>query len=440
MEVHANLVSDVTISKWKILLIYCIVSFFLIFEMAIQVSPSVMSTQLMHDLNIGAFGLGLMSGIYFYTYAGMQIPTGLLFDRYNPRIIITLSILICTLGTLIFSFANNIYIGAIARLLMGSGSAFAFVAVLVVSADLFKSTYFATMTGITQMLGAMGAILGQMPVSTLVNTIGWRETLLIISAIGIVLSIIVWTLLKYEKHQPTRNVNRSSNISLSLKQIITQPQTWYLAAYSCLLWAPMSSFASLWGIPYLTTVNHFNPTTAAFLCSLMWFGLAIGSPILGIISTLLNNRVLPLIVTSSMGITAFGLLLHFNFSQTAVGILLFFAGIACTGQTLCFTLAKDNNHSAVRGTAIAFNNMAVVVSGALFQPIIGKVIEIGHQNTIAYDANNYKNGVYIIFAAYILAFITALFFIKESDEEKPNAKITLAPNLNSVMSGAFSKR
>lgn len=429
MEIHSNLTSNVTMSKWKILLIYCIVSFFLIFEMAIQVSPSVMSTQLMRDLNIGAFGLGLMSGIYFYTYAGMQIPTGLLFDRYNPRVIITLSILMCALGTLIFSFANNIFIGSIARLLMGSGSAFAFVAVLVVTADLFKSKYFATMTGITQMLGALGAILGQMPVSILVNTIGWRETLLVISVIGIILSIIVWTLLKYEKHNPHHHANRSSNISLSIKQIISQPQTWYIAVYSCLLWAPMSSFASLWGVPYLTTVNHFSQNTSAFLCSLMWLGLAIGSPIVGIISTLLNNRVLPLIVTSSMGITAFGLLLHFNFSQTAVGVLLFFGGVACTGQALCFTLVKDNNPISIRGTAIAFNNMAVVVSGALFQPIIGKVIELGHQNTIMYDANNYKNGVYIIFAAYILAFITALFFIKESDEEKLNTKTKSMRNL-----------
>ncbi len=430
MEIHAHSVSNVTISKWKVLLIYCIVSFFLIFEMAIQVSPSVMSTQLMRDLNIGAFGLGLMSGIYFYTYAGMQIPTGLLFDRYNPRIIITLSILMCTLGTLLFSFANNIFIGSIARLLMGSGSAFAFVAVLVVSADLFKSKYFATMTGIAQMLGAMGAILGQMPVSALVNKIGWRETLLVISFIGIVLSIIVWTLLKYEKHSLHHHSNKSHNISLNLKQIISQPQTWYLAAYSCLLWVPMSSFASLWGVPYLTTVNHFSQNTSAFLCSLMWFGLAIGSPILGIVSTLLNNRVLPLIVTSSMGITVFGLLLHFNFSQTAVGILLFFAGVACTGQALCFTLAKDNNPISIRGTAIAFNNMAVVVSGAIFQPIIGKVIELGHQNTINYDVAHYKNGVYIIFITYILAFIIALFFIKESDEEKV---ITKAKFTNRVL-------
>lgn len=415
---NTHSIFNVSISKWKILSIYFIVSFFLIFEMAVQVSPSVMSNQLMQDLNIGAFGLGLMSGIYFYTYTAMQIPTGLLFDRYNPRVIITLSILTCVLGTLLFSFANNIIIGSVARLLMGSGSAFAFVAVLVVTADLFKSKYFAIMTGITQMLGGLGAILGQMPINALVNMIGWRETLLIISIVGIVLALMVWTLLKYEKNHVPYKSTQTLNTRTSLKQIMVQPQTWYLAIYSCLLWAPMSSFASLWGVPYFTAVNHFNPYTSAFLCSLMWLGLAIGSPIVGIISTLFNNRILPLIVTSSMGITAFGLLLNFNFSQTAVGVLLFFAGVACTGQTLCFTLAKNNNHHSVRGTAIAFNNMAVVISGAIFQPLIGKIIELGNNHSSTYDASHYQHGVYIIFATYVLAFITALFFIKESVEKR----------------------
>ncbi len=96
------------ISNSKAILLYGVVSFFLFFEMAIQVSPSVMSSQLMNDLHMGSFGLGIMSSVYFYSYTAMQLPSGLLFDRYNPRIIITLSILVCALGTLLFAIANNI--------------------------------------------------------------------------------------------------------------------------------------------------------------------------------------------------------------------------------------------------------------------------------------------------------------------------------------------
>src|SRR5579871_2693243 len=208
-------------SNLKTLLLYGIVSFFLFFEMAVQVSPSVMATQLMHDLNLGAFGLGLMSGVYFYTYTAMQIPSGVLFDKYNPRVIITLAILICTLGTLLFSYANGIFLGSVARLLMGTGSAFAFVAVLVVTADLFKAKYFAMMTGITQMLAAFGAMAGQMPISILVNMVGWRHTLWILVLIGLLLTVVVWKLLKYEKQSHLdHTAYPQASIKVSLKRII----------------------------------------------------------------------------------------------------------------------------------------------------------------------------------------------------------------------------
>jgi len=411
-----NSILQAQFSNWKAILLYSVVSFFLFFEMAVQVSPSVMATQLMHDLNIGAFGLGVMSGVYFYTYTAMQIPSGVLFDRYNPRTIITLSILVCTIGTLLFSLANNIYLGSIARLLMGSGSAFAFVAVLVVTADLFKAKYFAMMTGITQMLAAFGAMAGQMPISVLLTYVGWRYTLWILVVIGIVLAIVVWTLLKYERGRGAAHpVEDRADIKTSLKKIISDRQTWYIALYACLLWTPMSSFASLWGVPFLISADHLGQTTAAFLCSFMWLGLALASPLLGIFSTAINNRVFPLFVSALIGAIAFGMILECHLSLITLGVLLFFAGAACSGQALSFTLVKENNSSAVKATAIAFNNMAVVISGAVFQPLIGKLIESGHVagSAMMDNPDHFKQGLYLVLAAYIIAFVISLRFIKQ---------------------------
>lgn len=411
-----NSILETRVSNRKAILLYSVVSFFLFFEMAVQVSPSVMATQLMHDLNIGTFGLGVMSGVYFYTYTAMQIPSGVLFDRYNPRTIITLSILVCTLGTLLFSLANNIYLGSLARLLMGSGSAFAFVAVLVVTADLFKAKYFAMMTGMTQMLAAFGAMAGQMPISVLLTYVGWRYTLWILVVIGIVLAIVVWTLLKYERDRGAAHpVEDRADIKTRLKKIILDHQTWYIALYACLLWTPMSSFASLWGVPFLISADHLEQTTAAFLCSFMWLGLALASPLLGIFSTAIKNRVFPLFVSALIGAIAFGMILECHFSLITLGVLLFFAGAACSGQALSFTLIKENNSSAVKATAIAFNNMAVVISGAVFQPLIGKLIESGHTAgpTIMDNPNHFKQGLFLVLAAYIIAFVISLGFIKE---------------------------
>jgi MFS family permease len=350
-----------------------------------------------------------MSSVYFYTYTAMQIPSGLLFDRYDPKIIITLSILVCTAGVVFFAFAKNIYFGAIARLLMGTGSAFAFVAVLVVTADLFEAKYFALMTGVTQMLAALGAMAGQMPVSALVLSVGWRHTLFILAALGIALAFLVWKTLDYGKSSPlTQHSQKSMNVLAGIKKIIRNPQTPYVALYACLLWAPMSSFASLWGVPFLMNADHLGQNSAAFLCSLMWLGLALASPLLGWLSTVFENKVLFLVISALAGVISFGLILKLNLSVFMLGGLLFLAGAACSGQALSFAVVKENNEYSLRATAIAFNNMAVVISGALFQPLIGKLIEPASLGIL-----DISRGLWVVFGAYVGAFLLALFFIKE---------------------------
>src|SRR3990167_1541026 len=156
--------SNQQFSVKKSLTLYFIASAFLIFEMAVQVSPSVMTTQLMQHLQMSVFGLGIMSGCYFYSYTAMQIPSGILLDRFNPRFVMVSAILTCVLGCVLLGSASTMLMACFARLLMGFGSAFAFVSVLVVTAGLFSSRHFAVMTGMTQMLAALGAMSGQLPV------------------------------------------------------------------------------------------------------------------------------------------------------------------------------------------------------------------------------------------------------------------------------------
>lgn len=124
-KINMNEESNVSIKK--AFLMYLIASLFLFFEMAVQVSPSVMTTQLMHDLQIGVVGLGFMSGCYFYSYTAMQLPSGVLFDRLNPRLVIVVSIITCVLGNVFLGMSTNLLLACFARILMGFGSAFAFV-------------------------------------------------------------------------------------------------------------------------------------------------------------------------------------------------------------------------------------------------------------------------------------------------------------------------
>jgi MFS family permease len=389
---------------------YFIVALFLFFEMGVQVSPSIMTGQLKHAMGIGSFGLGLMSGFYFYTYTAMQIPSGMLFDRCNPRHIITLSIFVCSLGCLAFGLSTNIYLGSLSRMLMGFGSAFAFIAVLVVTADLFASRHFALITGITQMLAAFGAICGQMPLSYAVVHLGWRHTMFLLAIIGAALAVLVWLMLNYKKDLIDQcSYDDTQKQPHRFSQVLKNKQSWVIALYACLLWAPMSGFASLWGVPFLQTVYHFSQHDAALVCSLMWLGLALASPFLGWISTMTGSRVWPLSLSALLGSLAFGALIAFHMSPVIAAILVFLSGAACSGQALSFTSVKEMNTSRQQATAIAFNNMAVVISGAIVQPLLGRMLDFhGHA------AHHYRMSMIVVLAVYVLAFLVAAFFIRES--------------------------
>jgi MFS family permease len=409
----------------KRIFIYFMTALFLFYEMALQVSPSVMAPDLIRDLSLSTFQLGLMSSVYFYTYTAMQIPSGLLFDHFHPRFLVPAALLFCLIGTFIFSHATNIQLGCIGRLLMGMGSAFAFVSVLVVVSDLFPPKQFALMAGVTQMLAALGAMSGQLPLSYLIDTLGWRSTLIIFYVFGGILALIIWFNLDYEKENPKTKIAPQINSSLwkdflnllnHLKVVLANPQSWFIALYACLLWAPMSGFTSLWGVTYLSKTHHLSLTAAAQQSSMMWLGLAVMSPFFGWLSTALNNRRFTLISSALLGFITFGLLYTLHLSPLLNNILLFLAGGACAGQAISFSSVNENNPEAQRATAIGFNNMAVVISGAIFQPLIATLIE-KHAHSSDFHtltAPDLQYGISIIWAAYFVATLVALFFIRET--------------------------
>ena len=142
----------------KSYLVFTLVSLFLFYEMGVQVSPSVMAAELMSAFHINAMGLGLMSAFYFYSYTGMQIPAGMLLDRFGVRHIVATALLVCAVGAALFGMTHSMAWGSIARVLMGFGSAFAFVSVLAVADRWFDRKYFAMLAGLAQFFAALGAI------------------------------------------------------------------------------------------------------------------------------------------------------------------------------------------------------------------------------------------------------------------------------------------
>ena len=115
------------IMGWSICLIGAL---FYSYEYFLRIMPSVMSAKLMAHFNIEAGALGIFVAIYYWAYVPLQLPVGLLHDRFGPRRLLTFACLLCVVGTYMFGISHSIYIAATGRLFVGIGSAFAFVGVL----------------------------------------------------------------------------------------------------------------------------------------------------------------------------------------------------------------------------------------------------------------------------------------------------------------------
>src|ERR1035438_9391347 len=156
-------------------LIWALSALFVVFNYVQQVIPNIIAVDLSHAFNATESTLGNIAASYFYAYAILQIPVGLIVDRFGTRRPLVIAILAAGLGTLAFSWAHGSGSAQLARLIMGASAAFSFIGCLKLVQEWFPPAKFSTLAGMTNTAGMIGAA-GGVPIAVLVKAIGWRET------------------------------------------------------------------------------------------------------------------------------------------------------------------------------------------------------------------------------------------------------------------------
>jgi MFS family permease len=412
---------------------YLLAALFLLYEMSVQSSPSVMSQVMMHQLALNPAIWGTVMGAYFWSYTLMQIPVGLLYDRLPSKKLLMLATALCSIGSFVFSISHTPLELALARFLTGFGSAFAFVGVLVIANEWFDKKHFAMLVGIAQLLAAIGAMAGQMPLAYWVNHYGWQKTALILATVGGGLLVTITLIMEQKPNKPKslahpQKTMPRTNIIASLKNIFRNAQTFWVGLYAFSAWAPIAFFAELWGPSFLEYRYHISNIKAALATSMIWIALAATSPLLGWYSEYIQKRCLLLKTCSFIGLIVSILILFTSFTTyNMTFFLLMGIGFAAAGQILSFALVKDNNQDRDLATAIGFNNMAVVLGGLIFQPLVGLLVRwhgIQHaiSGHIVYNLSDYRFALSFIPVCYIIGLISSSFFIKDSfcQKQTPN--------------------
>lgn len=403
--------------------ILLLASCFYLYEFIMQVVPGAIPQDLMRDFAIDATQLGFMSGCFYYSYTILQLPAGLLLDRYSSRIILTCIVTACSLGVLLFAYSPNALVAAIARLIMGGASAGAFIGVLHLAVRWIPPAYFALFAGIVEMMGSIGGASGSEPFALLLNYFDWRTAIAGFAYTGFILACLIAIFVRNQPRElkaitPTKTTQNF--IWHNLKIVLHNRETWSIGTYSFLIWAPVLGFAALWGSTFLRLSCNLDNIAATQAIAYMWIGIALASPIIGWLSDLIGRRSIIMTICAVVGTIAMsGVIIITNIPTIMLNFLMFLIGFASSAQTLSFALIKDNNSPTTNSTANGFNNMCVVAGGMLFQPLIGKILDLSWQGTIqnnipVYSLHSYQVAFSLLPICYFVAAIISIFFIQET--------------------------
>ena len=407
-------------------LIFWILAFGYIMVYFHRLCPAVVAEDMRKDLAAGGGLLGLLGSAYFYPYALMQLPAGLLSDSWGPRKTITLFICVAFAGSVILGIAPDVYVAIVGRTLVGLGVAMLFVPTLKVLAEWFRVKEFAMMTGILMAMGGIGSYSAATPLAYISNWIGWRLSFVLVGIFTLVLAALVWVFVRdrpADKDWPSPTDSsgpggESIGLMQGVKMVLSFPRFWALASWFFFTCAIFFSFIGLWGGPFLMQIYGLAKTQAGHILSMAAIGMIIGSPLLSYLSNNLFKARKPALIISSVIMLIISALLYF-FTQN-IPIALFY--IICLGiglfagaaVTVGFTTNKELFPVSIAGTATGLVNFFPFAGGAVFQIILGAVLDSqGLTASGGFALQGFRYALLVLFFCGLVACISS-FLLKET--------------------------
>lgn len=392
-------------------------SLFFFYAWILRVSPSVMVEELMRDFAVGGAILGNLSALYFYGYAGMQIPVGLLLDRFGPRRLMTAAAGLVAVACLLFAWSQGLVGASATRFLIGAGCAFSLVGAMAVAGQWFPRERFALLAGLAMMFGMAGGVFGQAPLRVAVNATDWRTTMASVAFIGFGLMIAAWVFVRDRR----RGSGGLGAVFAGLRRVAVNRETWLNAVAGLGSTGPLLAFAGLWGVPYLQGVYDIDRVSAGTVTSVTFIGWGVGAPLIGWLSDHIGNRRTPLIAGLIVSATSLTAILYLpGVPLWGVGLLCFGIGFGGSAQIVCFALVREHNPPQLSGTAIGMVNALVTGAGALFQPLVGWLLDVGWDGALVDGARVYSIDAYhvafsVLVAGCIIGILCAMAVRESSD-------------------------
>jgi sugar phosphate permease len=391
-----------------------------------RVAPAVMTDRLMSEFAIGATELGNLSAFYFYSYVAMQIPTGIIADRWGPRRLLTAGAAVAAVGSLLFAFSPDLWWASAGRLLVGASVAVAFVSMLKLATHWFAPRQFALASGMALFCGVVGGVIAGVPLRMLIEAFGWRPVMAASALVTGLLAAAIWLRVRddprdlgYLSHAPVTVTGAGHAAILSgMIEVLSYRNIWILLITPIGIAGAVLTFAGLWGVPYLRQVHGLETKAAAAITSLLLIAWAVGGPLLGALSERLGQRRPLYVATTAAVLAGWAVIIFLPIPVWLMIATLLFTGFFSGNLIIGFAFAKESVPPRLMGTAAGICNMGPLLGGMLLQPAVGWVLDRHWLGATAagarlYDAAAYQAG-FSLLAACIVISLCLIPFARET--------------------------
>lgn len=406
--------------------LWALTTSFFAFQFILRMSAGILRENIMQKFNLDTIAFGSVAGYYYLGYSSMQIPVGIMLDRFNFKYVTASAILIAVVGTLTFVFSSNVESVMFGRFLIGVGSAAGILSVAKIIQVYFPPRLHSIMMGFTFSLGLTGAVFGGLPMKVIFNEVGYNTSFI---SLAIVASMIALMILFVSDKNVKKNDHIEAAKNLSFQEILKlllNPTILFIGVCGGFMVGSLEGFADVWAMPFFNQIYGFSENQSIFLATTVFTGMIFGGPLLGYFEKLFGSVSLMIFVTSIVTSIIFCALFYFGSISYVISLtLMFIMGILCCYQVLVFTMVGDMVGKSETAIAVSIINCINMSFGQLFHKAISYIMQSGWDGAVNVNGGPiYNHQGYIVGLSIIPAFalIGGLGFLYLSFKNKNKKK------------------
>lgn len=412
--------------RWRWILWVTIGVTFLLVN-ANRLSTAVLAEDLMAAFDTTGAQLGTLHAVFFWVYAAMQIPTGLLADRVGPRRTAAVGAAVMSVGTIGFAAANTYLVAVLARALVGLGGSVIFVCILRFCATWFRADEFATLSGLSFTLSGLGGVFATTPLAIAVGAVGWRAAIGSLGAVGFVAAAAVFALVRDTPARagfepidgvPEQETLTGTQLRSALATVLRDPLVWVVSIMLFCTTGVNLTLFGLWGVPYVVQTYDVSVTTASTITLLGGIGIMTGPPTIGWLSDRLERRMELMVAGGGCFVACLGLIpIVGKPPLSVVGAIFFSAGFLLGAFLLGYAVVKDRHPASASGISTGTVNGGAFVGAAILPTLMGWALDAYWTGELVggvrvYTPLGYRIAFAIAAVAGGIAFVCALWLYR----------------------------